>query len=72
MTLAPREEWTAAVKTGHDFASEPERRFRLRSDYIATAAVVLAILVSLAGAFFVIVQSTAEPSYLRHVTVAVA
>ena len=70
MTLAPREEWTAAVKTGHDFASEPEPRFRLRSDYIATAAVVLAILVSLAGAIFVIMQSASEPSHLRYVTLA--
>jgi hypothetical protein len=70
LTLAPREEWTAAVKTGNDFASKPQRRLRLRSDYIATAAVVLAIVVSLAGAFFVIVQSSAEPSHLRHATLA--
>ena len=58
------------MKTGNDFAAEPRRRLRLRSDYIATAAVVLAIVVSLAGAFFVIVETTQEPAHLRHVTLA--
>lgn len=47
-----------------------KRRPRTRSDYIATAAVVLAIMTSLAGAYFVIVQSAREPAHLRHVTLA--
>lgn len=58
------------MKAGNHFVEEPRRRFRLRSDYIATAAVVLAIAVSLAGAFYVIVQSARETSHLRLTTLA--
>ena len=47
-----------------------KRRPRSRSDYIATAAVILAIVTSLAGASFVIVQSSREPAHMRQVTLA--
>ena len=44
----------------------------LRRDRAATAAVLLAIVVSLCGACVVIVETTDEPHAGKHVTVALA
>ncbi len=44
----------------------------LRRTRVATAAVLLAIVVSLAGACVVIVESTAEPPLRKHLTIAAA
>jgi hypothetical protein len=43
-----------------------------RKDRVATAAVLLAIVVSLAGACVVIIESTAEPPAHKHLTIATA
>ncbi|HEY2630383.1 MAG TPA: hypothetical protein VGI57_14730 [Usitatibacter sp.] len=49
----------------------PERKPRARRrDYLALAAVVLAILVSLAGVCLVIVEASASPSTVGRVTIA--
>lgn len=44
----------------------------LRKDRLATAAVLLAIAVSLAGAFVVISESTARPPAPQRLTIATA
>jgi hypothetical protein len=44
----------------------------VRKDGVATAAVLLAIVVSLAGACVVIIESTAEPPVHKHLTIATA
>jgi len=44
----------------------------LRKDRLATAAVLLAIAVSLAGACVVILETTAEPPARKHLTIAAA
>lgn len=44
----------------------------LRKDRVATAAVLLAIVVSLAGAFVMIIESTSEPPARKHLTIAAA
>ena len=44
----------------------------LRKDRVATAAVLLAIVVSLAGACLVIIESTSEPPARKHLTIAFA
>jgi len=41
-------------------------------DYIATAAVILAIVVSLAGAFIVVTHAASEPPHMRRLTLASA
>jgi hypothetical protein len=55
---------------------EPELQERhprtRRRDYLALAAVVLAILVSLAGVCLVIVEASAGPAAVGHVTIAAA
>lgn len=44
----------------------------LRKDRVATAAVLLAIVVSLCGACVVIVEATGEPPVRKHLTIATA
>jgi hypothetical protein len=51
----------------------PERKPRARRrDYVALAAVILAIIVSLAGVCLVIVEASAGPAPVGHVTIAAA
>ena len=51
----------------------PERKHRARRrDYIALAAVILAIIVSLAGVCLVILEASAGPEPVRHVTIALS
>jgi hypothetical protein len=51
---------------------EPNTLLGMSKDRVATAAVLLAIVVSLAGAFVVVVESTSEPPARKHVTIAIA
>ena len=44
----------------------------MNKDRFATAAVLLAIVVSLAGACFVILESASEGPAMKHVTIATA
>jgi len=60
----------AAVKAGSFHAQGPARRPFQWRDYIAAAAVVLAIVVSLVGAFIVISHAAAEPPHMRRLTLA--
>ena len=52
--------------------SDSNRAPGFARDRVATAAVILAIMVSLAGACVVILESAAEPPARKHLTIAAA
>ncbi|HTS85968.1 MAG TPA: hypothetical protein VMG61_12745 [Usitatibacter sp.] len=49
---------------------EGTRKRRLRREYIALAAVILAIVASLAGVALVILEASAEPPRIGHLAAA--
>lgn len=62
------EETMTAMQTHDEMTGNPG----LRRNRVATAAVLLAIVVSLAGACVVIVETTEEPPLPKHLTIAAA
>jgi hypothetical protein len=58
--------------TAKRHASDASRFLGIRKERVATAAVLLAIAVSLCGACVVIVDSTSEPPARQHVSFAAA
>jgi hypothetical protein len=62
------DEMTPTMQTREDTNQHPV----LRRDRVATAAVLLAIVVSLAGACVVIVEAATESPAHKHITIATA